>query len=879
MKSDKSTAQIEESNEKIRTLTSETNDEADITKVCVNHIRTSSYHIPHSKPRVVLINLPRVTYIGSKHENFFVFEASRKLLCCIVTALKEKKKCEKILIGLSGGSTPKKIFSVLSSLCCETAGNILTSPRKGKREDSCALISDNVDVGSTVEWDRVIFFLVDERYVSCGHEDSNQKMIRTTLLSSNMIKVPEENLIFPNTSLPIEECVQDYNKRLSDVIATFGNPYAITLGLGDDGHLASWFPPLSKEDIRQAYSKQSLVFHVKQNRFAVKDRITISLQLICNSYQKFFFLYGQNKVDKWNQLINLLPQNSEQHSESSVLQEEPLLQVIQSPWVSVISCPPVHPGFLSLETKHEHNYHLTIVVFGASGDLATRKVIPALFSLYCDGYLPENFSVIGYARSQLCQEELWKKLEPHLLHIDTFFKEAPRYQEAALRNPCFGFLNYFKSRLYYISGQYDNDKDFVRLRHTIKYVEDCHTCQRNGASETMNDVLSEDARIDSNLQYNRLFYLALPPQSFLDVISNTHKNCWSTTGWNRVVLEKPFGRDLPTAEKLAKRLLNYLLEEETYRMDHYLGKEMVQNLYVFNFANNLFLPLMSSTYVSAVRITFKETLGVEKRGGYFDTYGIIRDILQNHLLQLLTILGMETPVSLSDTDIRNEKVKVLRRIAPLEMQNLVIGQYTQSQDGSIPGYLDDSTVPKDSLCPTFCTAVLYINNQRWEGVPFILKAGKALEQRLAEIRIQLRPVAGNIFGSNCPPNEIVIQVQPSEKLYMRILSKKPGLDDSLEQIDLDFTLSSRFDSDRIPDAYEKLILDVIKGDQQNFVRTDELLESWRILTPCLHYLEQKKIRPIPYPARSRGPQEAYNLIVKKGYKPAKHFSYSHNSSL
>lgn len=338
-----------------------------------------------------------------------------------------------------------------------------------------------------------------------------------------------------------------------------------------------------------------------------------------------------------------------------------------------------------------------------------------------------------------------------------------------------------------------------------------------------------------------------------------------------MIVEKPFGHDLESSNALSEQLMSVLKEEEIYRIDHYLGKEMVLDLMTLRFANLAFMPLFHRNFVKCVRITFKEDFGVEKRSGYFNQYGIIRDVMQNHMLQLLALVGMEQPALNTDEDIRDEKVKLLKQIRPIELEETVLGQYTASDDGTHQGYLEEKDVPPDSTCPTFCTCVLWIQNERWQGVPFVMKAGKALEKRITEIRIQLNAAPGFMFSSSIPPNELVILVQPNEAVYLKFVTKRPGFSTTTEQTELDLSIRDRFSVERLPDAYERLILDVIKGDKQNFVRSDELKYAWRIFTPLLHRIEKEKIKPIPYKFGSTGPAEAYTMIQK-------HFDYQNNST-
>jgi glucose-6-phosphate 1-dehydrogenase len=310
---------------------------------------------------------------------------------------------------------------------------------------------------------------------------------------------------------------------------------------------------------------------------------------------------------------------------------------------------------------------------------------------------------------------------------------------------------------------------------------------------------------------------------------------------------------------LSDHLSSLFTEDQLYRIDHYLGKEMVQNLMTIRFGNQLFNPTWNRQNIASILITFKEPFGTQGRGGYFDEFGIIRDVMQNHLLQILSLVAMEKPASVHPDDIRDEKVKVLKCIQPLTLDDVVLGQYVGNPDGSGEeklGYLDDETVPAGSTTPTFATAVMRINNERWDGVNFILRCGKALNERKAEVRIQYHDVPGDIFGGKAKRNELVIRVQPGEALYIKMMTKSPGITFDMEETELDLTYQQRYQGVVLPDAYERLILDVFCGSQMHFVRSDELSEAWRIFTPLLHNIESNKIAPIKYIYGSRGPLEA-----------------------
>jgi len=274
-----------------------------------------------------------------------------------------------------------------------------------------------------------------------------------------------------------------------------------------------------------------------------------------------------------------------------------------------------------------------------------------------------------------------------------------------------------------------------------------------------------------------------------------------------------------------------------------------------------------------IQIVFKEDFGTEGRGGYFDSYGIIRDVMQNHLFQILTLVAMEAPVSLAAEDIRDEKVKVGRACSPVKLEDMVVGQYLGDKSKNVVGYLEDPGVKKGSLTPTFAMAVVHVNNSRWKGVPFILKCGKGLNERKAEIRIQFKDPPHPLFAEAVAPrNELVIRVQPNEAVYLKFNTKTPGLSSTLNQTELDLTYKSRFDA-RLPDAYERLLFDVLRGDHNLFVRADELEAAWKVFTPVLHKLEKDKIKPIPYSYGSRGPVEADLLVHKFGYKRAVDYSW------
>ncbi|KAF3432386.1 hypothetical protein FNV43_RR27126 [Rhamnella rubrinervis] len=481
---------------------------------------------------------------------------------------------------------------------------------------------------------------------------------------------------------------------------------------------------------------------------------------------------------------------------------------------------------------NENESTVSITVVGASGDLAKKKIFPALFALYYEGFLPKHFTVYGYARSKMTDAELRNMVSKTLTcRIDK-------------RENCGEKMEEFLKRCFYHSGQYDTQENFADLDKKLKERE-------------------------AGRASNRLFYLSIPPNIFIDAVRCASLSASSGNGWTRVIVEKPFGRDSESSAALTKALKQYLGEHQIFRIDHYLGKELVENLSVLRFSNLIFEPLWSRQYIRNVQLIFSEDFGTEGRGGYFDNYGIIRDIMQNHLLQILALFAMETPVSLDAEDIRNEKVKVLRSMRPLQLEDVVVGQYKSHTKGGIsyPAYTDDKTVPKDSLTPTFAAAALFIDNARWDGVPFLMKAGKALHNKSAEIRVQFRHVPGNLYNRNFgtdldrATNELVIRVQPDEAIYLKINNKVPGLGMRLDRSNLNLHYAARY-SKEIPDAYERLLLDAIEGERRLFIRSDELDAAWALFTPLLKELEEKKIIPEYYPYGSRGPVGAHYLAAR-----------------
>ncbi|KAJ1366075.1 Glucose-6-phosphate 1-dehydrogenase [Parelaphostrongylus tenuis] len=385
------------------------------------------------------------------------------------------------------------------------------------------------------------------------------------------------------------------------------------------------------------------------------------------------------------------------------------------------------------ELKFDPPY--VFVIFGASGDLAKKKIYPTLWWLFRDSLLPTNTRIVGYARSGLVMEKLRKS-----------FEEACKVHENEKQK-----FNEFISKCSYMRGQYDKPEDFEQLKALIGKIQ----------------------AENNNQPVYRLYYLAVAPPVFESITYQLSQHCMDNgDSWTRVVIEKPFGHDLESSTKLSNHLSKLFKEEQLFRIDHYLGKEIVQNVMVLRFGNRFLGPSWNRDNIASVTISFKESFGTQGRAGYFDTAGIIRDVMQNHLMQILTLVAMEKPASLKTEDIRDEKVKVLRAIKPVELKDVVLGQYVANPECAHPdasiGYKDEKDVPPNSKTPTFALAILYVHNERWEGVPFFLRCGKALNESKAEVRVQFKEVSGDIY----PPgelkrSELVMRVQPNEAVYLK----------------------------------------------------------------------------------------------------------------
>jgi glucose-6-phosphate 1-dehydrogenase len=472
---------------------------------------------------------------------------------------------------------------------------------------------------------------------------------------------------------------------------------------------------------------------------------------------------------------------------------------------------------------------LTLVIFGASGDLTARKLIPSLFSLFCKDRLPAEARIVGVARSPFTDEEFRKRMADAARRFGPKEEGASRWQA-------------FAERLFYVPGDAAKPGGLDQLQAWLR------TAEGTG-------------------QGRRLYYLAVAPSLYGDIATRLSEAGMSREdgGWRRLVIEKPFGRDLDSARALNRTLLAHFRENQIYRIDHYLGKETVQNILVFRFANTLFEPVWNYNFIEHVQISVAESVTIEQRGEYYDKAGVLRDMFQNHLLQLLTLVAMEAPVRFAADPVRNEKIKVLDAVpiwTPEEAaRQVVCGQYA--------GYRSERNVAPQSRTPTFATMRLEIDNWRWRGVPFYLRSGKALATRSSEVIIQFHCPPHLMFplppGTRLQCNRLAICIQPDEGIHVNFQTKVPDQDMTLRPADLEFHYRNTYADVAIPEAYERLLLDAILGDATLFMRTDEIERAWEIIDPFLAATEQAAAPELEvYPAGSEGPATAEAFLAREG---------------
>ena len=483
---------------------------------------------------------------------------------------------------------------------------------------------------------------------------------------------------------------------------------------------------------------------------------------------------------------------------------------------------------------------VTVVLFGASGDLAKRKVIPAMFDLAQYKVLGERYAIVGFARTPMTEDSFRSMAG----------EAAKTIGEGGPPDPT--KWDDFAAHLFYISGDYNDQNAYSQLAKRLAELEQ-----------------------QKQLGGNRLYYLSTPPEVYPSIVEQLGRaglaRPSNPNSWVRIIIEKPFGRDLATAKELNKIVLNVFEEKQVYRIDHYLGKDTVQNLLVLRFGNGIFEPLWNRNYVDHVQITASETLGVERRGGFYETAGALRDMIQSHVLQLTSLVAVEPPASFDATAVRNEKLKVLQSIRPfnLEMvaQWVVRGQYSPGKlaDKPLPGYREEHGVNPNSRTETFVAMRLLIDNWRWAGVPFYLRTGKRLAKRTTEIMIQFKRAPHIVFRErDVQPNRLILNIQPDEGISVSFGAKKPGTEMNIGNVEMNFSYCEAFGG-VTRSAYATLLNDCVRGDATLFDRGDSVEAAWSLIEPVLDVWSAAKTATVPtYPSGSWGPKDSNQLLERDG---------------
>ena len=479
-----------------------------------------------------------------------------------------------------------------------------------------------------------------------------------------------------------------------------------------------------------------------------------------------------------------------------------------------------------------------IVIFGASGDLTKKKLIPALFELYNQELFCSGFAILGVSRSQFSDEDFRKKMLESIIQYSENKNIKKEVVDAFVKN------------IYYLSIQTENPDDYTRLKQKL-----------------------DDLDSNLNIHGEHIFYLSTPPKLYDTIIdglskSNLHKN----GGINiekKIIVEKPFGFNLQSAEELNEKLHAVFEEDQVYRIDHYLGKETVQNVLVLRFANGIFEPLWNRNYIDRVEITSAENIGVESRGGYYEGIGALRDMIQNHMLQVAAFIAMEPPANFDANSIRNETLKVFQSLRPIKKEDVdkytVRGQYVESmvRGEKLLGYRNEKGVSPDSKTETFAAVKLFIDNWRWGGVPFFIRAGKRLPAKVTEVVIHFKNTPHFLFAKDNPhqfANQLVIRIQPDEGILLKFALKTPGAGFKIQNVNMDFHYSDIREVE-LPAAYERLLLDALLDDSTLYTRGDAVEECWRFVDPIIEaWNENKEIKVYGYPAGTWGPKESFDLF-------------------
>ena len=507
---------------------------------------------------------------------------------------------------------------------------------------------------------------------------------------------------------------------------------------------------------------------------------------------------------------------------------------------------PIEPSPIITEsTKSALAEPCTLIIFGASGDLTRRKLLPAVYNLLLDGLLPENYAVLGLGRKSLTDDEFGNIARDGIEKFSRQRMDVDKWKD-------------FQNRLFYMNGEIDNPTTFENMKTRLEEIE-----------------------AKFKLPGHRIFYLAIPPTTFRPACEGLHQagliyNIDDHAPYSRVIVEKPIGRDLESAKEINTITGRVFDESQIYRIDHYLGKETVQNIMVLRFANAIFEPIWNHRYIDHVQLTVSEAETLGTRASYYEEAGALRDMIQNHILQLLCLIAMEPPYSLDPDVVRNARMDVLRGLRPIrgkDVENMTVrAQYAHGtiNGKEFPGYRREEGVRPDSTTETYVALKVFVENWRWAGVPFYIRTGKAMPKRASEIAVQFKDIPQILFNANPgvpqAPNLLTLRIQPEEGMALRIISKRPGSKAKTHPVDMDFKYGDAFDAPS-PEAYERLLLDVMTGDASLFMRRDAVEASWTWVTEILKGWETHSTKWLPeYPAGTWGPIEADRLIETDGRK-------------